>query len=82
MNSLLQSVGLILVSKGADPYGLRQRFLKSCRFFTLSSILHLSNSCLDTGFWPFNKASVRLLKEAGKNYSNTFSCRPVSLAFP
>ena len=66
--------------KGADPYGLHPRFSNSCKFLTLSLFFHFFNKCLDTGFLPFKKMSVRLLKKSWENYSNASSPRPTCLA--
>ena len=81
MNELVDGNCSVDSSKGADPYGLCPGVQKSFKFFTLSLILHLSNTSLDTGFWPFSKVPVRLLEKAVKNYSKAPSYRPICLPF-
>ena len=64
MDGLVAAIRRVDSGKGADPYGLHPRFLNCCNFFKLSLILHFFNKCLDTGFWPFKKVSVMLLKKS------------------
>ena len=67
-------------NKGVDPNGLHPKLLKKFKLNTISICLHLINSALFIGIWPFDKTIVKFLRKSGKtDYSKPSSWRPISL---
>ena len=67
-------------NEGVDPYGLHPKLLQKFKFNTISICLHLLNSAIFMGIWPFDKTIVKFLKKTGKtDFSNPPSWRPISL---
>ena len=67
-------------NKGVDLYGLHPKLLKKFQINTICICLHMINSALLMGIWPFDKTIVRFVKKSGKtDCSNPPSRRPISL---
>ena len=80
LEELRRAIRKIGRNKGIDPHIWHRCLLKYFTVSFLSLFLHLLNTCVEAGFWPFKQVLLIVLKKPGNAASCPSSYRCISVA--